>query len=168
MVELSSRKLAIDWLKNKLINRENGLVFDDIDSSSFDIIQSFIEANDHPLKTPAIYYQAFPGESAAEFLSVLSKELTAKLGNLEFKSPRSLSEIIDTSGLKLIIIDKSYLHPLNTLDELLRQFADCNVGLILVSTYSQMKIAKIISHPIVSQWSRLAIDCQCEFLAKIC
>lgn len=168
MVELSSKKLAIDWLKNKLINRENGLVFDDLDSSSFDIIQSFLEANDHPWKTPAIYYQAFPGESSAEFLSILREELTAKLGNLEFKSGRSLSEIIDTSGLKLIIIDKSYLHPLNTLDELLRQFADCNVGLILVGTHSQMKIAKIIDHPTVSQWSRLAINCQCDSLAKIC
>ncbi len=168
MVELSSRKLAINWLKNKLINRKNGLVFDDLDSSSFDIIQSFLEANDHPLKTPAIYYQAFPGESTAEFLSILSEELTAKLGNLEFKSGRSLSEIIDAAGLKLIIIDRSYLHPLNTLDELLRQFADCNVGLILVGTYSQMKIAKIISHPTVSQWSKLAINCQCESLAKIC
>jgi hypothetical protein len=56
MVELSSRKLAINWLKNKLINRENGLVFDDLDFSSLDIIQSFLEANDNSLKTPAIYY----------------------------------------------------------------------------------------------------------------
>jgi hypothetical protein len=115
------------WLENKLVNHENGIIVDDPDSCIFESIQSFLETYDHPLKTTAIYYQAFPGESTVEFLNTLSHELTSKLANPKLNSSNSLAEIITETGLKMVIIDRSHLHPLSTLNDLLDQFAICQV-----------------------------------------
>ena len=59
-----------DWLEQKLVNLENGIVIEERDFCHFEAIQDFVEAHDLPRKTPAIYYQAFPEESTAKFLSI--------------------------------------------------------------------------------------------------
>lgn len=153
------RRISItNWLTDKLISGENGIIFDELHSDSFKIVQDFLSANDRPFKTLAIYYQAFPGESAAEFLSVLREELTAKFGDLNLDSSKSLPEITNIVGLRMVIIDRSHLHPSETLDTLLNQFAVCNVCLILIGTSSQMKIARILDRPAIARWDRLRLD----------
>ena len=156
------------WLENKLVNHENGIVVDNPDSCSFESIQNFLETYDHPLKTTAIYYQAFPGESTVEFLNTLSYELTSKLGNPRLNSSNSLAEIIGAAGLKMIIIDRSHLHPLNTLNDLLHQFAECNVCLILVGSASKIATTQILSHPTIKQWDKFTVDDECGTISNKC
>lgn len=168
MLELSRKILTVNWLQNKLINQENGIIFDDDGCSCFDIIQSFIEANDHPFQTPVIYYEAFPEESAVELIATLREEITAKLGTPKLYINKSLSEIVVTVGLKMVIIDRSHLHPLNTLEDILEQFQACNVCLLLVASYSQMKMAQLLNHPTISQWERFIVNQKCEMVSEIC
>lgn len=165
----SDKKIsAINWLQNKLINRENSIIFDHSGFRCFNLIQNFVEANDHPFKTPAIYYKAFPQESAAEFTQTLLREIAAKLYDPTLHSRKSLPEIVAAAQLKMVIIDQSHLYPLDTLDDLLENFAKCNVCLLLIGTYHQLKIAQILSHPVVSQWPKLTVNSTSESLPKTC
>jgi len=168
MIEVSRKILTTNWLQKKLINHEHGIVFDDANFSSFALIQNFIEANDHPFQTPAIYYEAFPEESAAELIATLKEELTAKLGNPKLHLNKSLSDIVATVGLQMIIIDRSHLHPIDTLEDLLEQFMSCNVCLILVACYSKINIAQLLSHPAISQWEMFVVNNESEMIPEIC
>lgn len=168
MIELSKKISTINWLQNKLINHEHGIIFDNGDFSCFNLIQDFIEAHDHRFKTPAIYYQAFPEESAIEFIDTLREEVTAKLGTSEIYRDKSLSEIAIEAGLKMVIIDQCHLHPQDTLDSLLEKLSHCNVRLILVGVQHKMAVAQILSHPIISQWDQFTVDNKCECLTKVC
>ncbi|MGL5833488.1 MAG: hypothetical protein ACRC1Z_09685 [Waterburya sp.] len=147
-----------DWLENRLINREHGIILDDADLSSFDLIQDFIEANDHSFKTPVIYYNAFAEESAAEFLRTLQEELTSKLGSHKLKPDLTLAEAIANAGLKMVILDQSYLHSKETIQELLKFLTEQQVALILVGAEDSMKSSFIVSHPIISSWHRLVVN----------
>ena len=159
--------LIFNWLNKKLISGKNGIIIDNNNYSSYESIQSFIEANDHSLETKVIYYRAFSGESAVEFINTLKYELLSKLGRPKLDLSGSLSETIVAAGLKIIIIDPSYLHPQDTLDELLNQFADCNVSLILVGTCCKMKAAKVLSHPIIKQWDQFILEDEYGTLGKV-
>lgn len=162
MIELSRKTLTINWLQNKLINHKNGVIFDDAVLSCFALIQDFLEANDHRFKTPAIYYQAFPEESAAEFIETLREEITSKLGTSDIYRHKSLSEIVADTGLKMVIIDRSHLHPEDTLNSILEQLTSCDVRLILIGCYHKMKIAQILSHPLITQWDKFTVNNQCD------
>lgn len=169
MIKLSRKILTINWLQNKLIKHENGIVFDDANFSCFEVIQEFVETNTCRFKTPIIYYQAFPEESAAEFIETLRAEITAKLGTAEGYLDQPLEKIVADTGLKMVIIDRSHLHPQDTLNSLLEQLANCNVRLILVGSYKKMKVARILNHPLISLWDRFAINgqCECECLTQV-
>ncbi|MEM8718806.1 MAG: hypothetical protein AAGE84_05795 [Cyanobacteria bacterium P01_G01_bin.39] len=167
MIELSQKILTINWLQNKLISRKNGVVFDIENYSCFNLLQDFIEANDHRFKTPVIYYQAFPEESATEFIATLREEVTAKLGKPETYLNKSLLEIVADVELKMVIIDQCHLHPLDTLDSLLKQLQSCNVCLILVGAYRKMELSQILSHPGVARWEQFAVDNQCKCLTQV-
>ena len=169
MIKLPRKILTINWLQNKLINHENGIIVDDADFSCFELIQDFLEANDHRCKTPAIYYQAFPEESAAEFIEILREEITAKLGTAEIYLDQPLEKVVADTGLKMVIIDRCHLHPQNTLNSLLEQLANCNVRLILVGSYDKMKVAQILNHPLISLWDKFAVNpqCECEYLTQV-
>ncbi len=162
MIESSRKRVTINWLQNKLINQESGIIFDDPGCSCFNFIQDFLEANNHFFKTPVIYYEAFPDEKAEELIATLREEITAKLGNPELYLHQPLSEIIATAELKMVIIDQSYLYPLSTLDDLLEQLIPCNVCLLLVGSYDKMQNDQILSHPIISQWERFIVDNECQ------
>ena len=161
MIESSRKRVTINWLQNKLINHESGIIFDDPDCSCFNFIQDFLEANNHFLKTPVIYYEAFPDEKAEELIVTLREEITAKLGNPELYLHKPLSEIVAAAELKMVIIDQSYLYPLSTLDDLLEQLIPCNICLLLVSSEDKMPNDQILSHPIISQWERFVVDNEC-------
>ena len=103
--------LISNWLKNKLRDRENGIIFDSHDLNSFGLIQEFIEDHDCQFKTPVIYYQAFPEESAVDFLDTLGAELTSKLTKGGANPKQSLPKTIKDAELKMIVIDKCHLHP---------------------------------------------------------
>lgn len=174
MIELSRKILTVNWLQKKLFNHENGIIIDDANYSCFDIIQNFIEANDHSFQTPVIYYEAFPEESAAELIATLQEELTAKLGSPKLYLNKSLSEIVAEVGLKMVIIDKSHLldqnhfHPINALEDLLEQFATCNVCLLLVGSYDKMNMAQFLEHPTISRWEKFVVNKESELVSKIC
>ncbi|WP_319422186.1 ATP-binding protein [Pleurocapsa sp. FMAR1] len=157
MIDQTKSTLTLSWLKTKLIHCESGVIIENTCSCSFEGIQSFIESIDHSSKTPAIYYQAFPEESADQFLDTLREELASKLGNIEFKSNQSLLDIVKAAALKMVIIDRSYLHPLNTINQLLNFLGYCNVSLILVGSRNKLKIAQVLSHPAISQWEQFTI-----------
>ncbi|MEL6441440.1 MAG: hypothetical protein AAFQ80_19575 [Cyanobacteria bacterium J06621_8] len=167
MIDLSRKILINNWLQNKLINHENGLILDDRDFNCFPLIQDFLAANDHPLKTTAIYYEAFPEESATEFIDLLQEEIMAKLGSTEVNHQKPLPEILMEAGLKMVIIDRCYLHPQDTLNNLLEQLSNCNVCLILIGLYDQMKLAQIIDHPTICQWDRFSVNSHCESLSQV-
>ena len=162
MIELPKNTVVINWLQNKLVNHENGIFFDDPSCSCFNFIQDFLEANDHFVKTPVIYYEAFPNETAGELIDTLREEITAKLGNPDLYLRKSLSEIVAAVELKMLIIDKSYHYSLSTLDDLLKQLIPCNVCLLLVGSYDKMQNNQILSHPIISQWERFVVDNECQ------
>lgn len=147
-----------NWLEIRLINQEHGIILDDADLSSFNPIQDFIEANDHFFKTPVIYYNAFAEESAAEFLRTLQAELTSKLGSHKRKSDLTLAEAIAMAGLKMIIIDQSYFHPEETIQELLKFLTEQQVAVILVGAKGKMNSSPIVSHPVISQWDNLVVN----------
>ncbi len=162
MIE-SLRKTSINnWLKGKLNDRESGIIFAELPSDYFGIIQDFLEAHDRPHKTSAIYYEAFPEESAAEFLATLCYELTTKFGSTKFNSLSDLTEIVATVGLKMVIIDRSYLHPIDTYNKILSQLASCNVGIIAIGSRSKMQIARLLDLPSVKSWDRLDLDGESE------
>ncbi len=151
--------LILNWLKKKSIDNNNGIIFDTHDSNSFSVIQEFIEDCDRHFKTPVIYYQAFPEESAVEFLNTLGEELASKLGDCELNSQQSLLNTIQDAELKMIIIDNCHLHPQDTLQNLIDFFCACKVAVILVGDRKKMAIAQIFSNPKVNNWDRLeAID----------
>lgn len=164
MIE-SLRKISINnWLNDKLDNRDSGIIFAESPSDYFTIVQDFLEANDYNCETPAIYYEAFPEESATEFLETLCQELTAKFGSTKFNNSSNLSEIVAAVGLKMVIIDRSYLHPLDTLKQIVKQLVSCNVAIILIGSRSKMKIAKVFSIASVECWDRLNLDGRAENL----
>lgn len=167
MIESTKSTRTLNWLKTKLIKNENGIFFDD-DTCNFDLIQNFIKGVDHNLQTPVIYYQAFPEESATQFLDTLGKELASKLGKPELYSSQSLLEIIEAAALKMVIIDQSYFHPLDTLQNLLDFFASCRVIVILVGSYSKMETSQILSHPTVAQWDQFLACGEYKTLPKLC
>lgn len=152
MIESTTTTEFLNWLKTKLIHRENGIVFDDDFSRIFDTIQNFIVSVDHSLKTPVIYYQAFPEESTREFFSTLAQELASKLGNNVIQPNQTLIEIIEAASLQMVIIDKIQLKPLDTLQNLINFFASRNIAIILVGSRPQIEQAQILSLPSVSQW----------------
>ena len=164
MIKLSTTIVTLNWLQTKLNNGENGIIYNDSCPDCFDSIQNFIESVDHNSKTPAIYYQAFPEENAAQFLNTLGKELCSKLGICGLNSNQSLLQIIETAELKMVIIDQSHLHPLDTLQNLLDFFARCNVALILVGSRSKMEIAQIHYLSAVADWEQFTSCCQDEAL----
>jgi hypothetical protein len=147
-----------DWLENRLINREHGIILDNADLSSFDLIQDFIEANDHCFKTPVIYYKAFAAESAAEFLRTLQEELTSKLGSHKLKSDLTLAEAIANAGLKMIIVDQSYLYSQETIQEIMKFLTEQQVALILVGAEVKINSSSIVSHPATNSWHRLVVN----------
>ena len=162
MIESSRKIVTINWLQNKLINHENGVILDNSDCTCFNFIQDFLEANNHFFKTPVIYYEAFPDEKAEELIDTLREEIAGKLGNTELYLHQPLSEIVAAAELKMVIIDQSYLYPLNTLDDLLEQLIPCNVCLLLVGSDDKMQNGQILSHPIISQWERFVVDNECQ------
>lgn len=147
--------LILDWLNNKLTNGENGIIFDNHDHHSFDLIHDFLEHYDCVFKTPAIYYQAFPEESAAEFLNTLKEELASKLGSHELNSQKSLTSVIKNAELQMVIIDDCHLHPQDTLQNLIDFFSLCEIALILVGEQNKMAIAQVLNNPKVYSWDRL-------------
>lgn len=140
-----------DWLQQRLANLENGVVIEERDFDNFEAIQDFIEAKDLTRKTPAIYYQAFPKESAAKFLSILEEELRFKLGNQKLYADASLPEIITAAELKMVIIDQSYLHPQETTRELVLWLNHHDVCLVLVGLRSQIDRTQILSDAAITQ-----------------
>ncbi len=168
MLDSNRAILTLNWLKTKLIKRENAILLDDHCSCSFEVIQNFIASVDQPLKTPVIYYKAFPEESAVQFFKTLSEELASKLGFPELNSHQSLCQIIEVAALKMVIIDQSYLHPLDTLENIIDFFGSCYVCLILVGSHEKLKIAQILSHPVVSQWEQFTVCEQYKSLPKFC
>ena len=162
MLESSRKIVTINWLQNKLINHESGIIFDNPDCSCFNFIQDFVESNHHSFKTPVIYYEAFPDEKAEELIDTLREEITAKLGNPQLYLHKPLSEVVAAAELKMVIIDQSYLYPLNTLEDLLEQLISCNVCLLLVGSDNKMRNSGILSHPIISQWERFIVDNECH------
>ncbi len=159
---------TLKWLKKKLIQRENGIILDENDSDSFDIIQGFIESKDRPFQTPIIYYQAFPEESAVDFLNTLKLELISKLNKPELESSQNLGQIVEIAQLQMIIIDRCYLQPLDTLQNLLEFFDSHNVAVVLVGSRTKMEIAQILDLTAVSQWDKLVgcDDCRDRITPK--
>ena len=157
MIESTKFILISNWLKNKFINGDNGIIIEPHLSNYFNPIQEFVGSFEHRLKTPVIYYQAFPEESALQFLDTLRAELVAKLGNSNLDE-YSLLEIIKIAQLRMIVIDKCHLHPSNTLQSLLDFFSCCGVTVILVSSNNQIAISPVLNHPIISQWDKLTFD----------
>ena len=148
---------ALDWLQNKLNYRENGVLTFPKDSDAFDNVQRFIEVNDHFFKTPVIYYQAFSQENAVNFFDVCGQELHSKLG-IKMKNPnQSLKAIIDAASLQMVIIDRYYLHSVDTINTLLNFFSRCNVALILISSHDTLKQVSIVNHSIISQWEKFTV-----------
>lgn len=156
---IKSSKMAPiqNWLKNKLFERNSGIVFDTDDLNSFSIIQDFIEDYDRQFQTPIIYYQAFPEESAIEFLNTLREELASKLHKHNSDSEQSLLDIIKSAELKTIVIDRCHLHRQDTMQNLIDFFSVCGVGVILVGCREKMEIAQILTHPKVANWDRFEV-----------
>lgn len=169
MNQQKSRKLAINWLNNKFIqHNNNGILLEEGCCEIFDVVQNFLESVDKEFKTPAIYYQAFPEESAIQFFDTLGAELTSKSGEHKVCLHQSLADIIEKSSLKMVIIDKSHLHPLDTLNRIIELFASCNVCLILIGPSKKMAIAQILNHPTVTQWDRFSVCKKHKSSPKIC
>ena len=157
----------LNWLKNKLIIQEHGVIIDSYDSNSFNIIQDFLEGCDRQFKTSAIYYQAFPEESTIEFLSTLREELGSKLHKHTSKSQQSLANIIKEAELKMVIIDRCHLHPQDTMQNLIDFFSVCGVAVILVGYREQMAIARVLNNLKVSDWDTLEVADKCECIPEL-
>ena len=145
---------TLNWLEAKMVNGNCGILLECPNINSFDIIQDFIESYECDFQTPVIYYQAFAEESALQFMDTLGEELAAKLGNPQLKKAKSFLDIIEDSGLKMIIIDDCHLHPQATLDQLLKVFADCNVAVILVGKQENIAPSQILDRPTIRHWDR--------------
>ena len=155
MNELIEITKTVNWLETKLMNREGGILFESCSRSSFITIQNFIESYDRPFQTLVTYYQAFPQESSLEFIDTLGEELASKLGSPLAYRNKPVLDIIKDAGLKMVVIDDCHFHPQDTLEKLLKLFSDCQVSVILVGDREKMAIAKILNHPLVSQWDNL-------------
>lgn len=142
------------WLESKFFNQENGIIFDYQELRSFNLIQDFIETKDHPFKTPVIYYDAFPQETAEEFIDILYEELSSKLANRKFSSNLTLAEMIANAGLKMIVIDQSYLHVWETTETILKLATENKISLILVGSKAKMKYSQLLSNPTIGQWEQ--------------
>jgi len=159
--------LILSWLERKLTHHENGVIFEDHNIFVFDAVQDFIESINCTFKTPIIYFEAFPEENSANFFSTLYDELTSKLSDLQNDNQQSLVEVIQSASLKMIIIDKCHLQPINTLNSMIEFFARCNVAVILISTEEKIKISGLIEHKHISQWNKLSIIDKSLSLSKI-
>ncbi len=157
MNKLTTKVNLSDWLGVKFANSENGIAFDDHFDHKFAIVQDFVESRDDDFKTPVIYYQVFPEETASQFLATLKEELASKLGMPKTNSRQSILEVIKTAEFKLIILDEIHLQPLDTLQNLLGFFASCNISVVLLGSRSKMEIAQILALPSVSTWDQLEI-----------
>ena len=149
----TARKISA-WLNKKFDSRENGIFLDTCDFGSFEQILNFIEAKDRPVKTPAIYYQAFADENLAEFLDILEEELRSKLGYNRSESCPTMRELIATAELKTVVIDLSYLYTLETIDKLWKWLKEYQVGLILICSQANVRASQIPNHPVISQWEQ--------------
>jgi hypothetical protein len=157
MNTLTKKVNLSDWLGVKFANSQNGIFFDDHFDHKFTIVQDFVESRDDDFKTPVVYYQVFPEETASQFLTTLKAELLSKLGMPETDSEQSILKAIKDARLKLIILDEIHLQPLDTLQDLLRFFESCNVSVVLVGSRSKMEIAQILALPSVSTWDQFEI-----------
>jgi hypothetical protein len=158
MNTLTTKINLSDWLGVKLANSQNGIAFEDHFDHKFTIVQDFVESRDDDFKTPVVYYQVFPEETASQFLTTLNDELASKLGMSKTNSGRStISEVIKDARLKLIILDKIHFQPLDTLQDLLRFFASCNISVVLLGSRSKMETAQILALASVSTWDQFEI-----------
>lgn len=157
--------LTFNWLKKKLDNHENGIIFEDTNMVAFDAIQNFIESVDYASKTPVIYFEAFPEESSAKFFATLYYELVSKHIELKNDEEQSLVEVIKAASLKMIIIDKIHLQPIDTLNSMIDFFNCCDVTMILISTKKKTQISGLIDHPHIAKWGKLSIM-EASFIPK--
>ena len=68
-----------------------------------------------------------------------------------------MAEVIKSASLKMIIIDKSHLQPIDTLTSLIEFFSDCNVALILISTNKKTKTSGLIDYLQIAKWEKLTL-----------
>lgn len=149
--------LIFCWLEKKLSHHENGVILENSNVLAFEPIQDFIESVNGTFKTPVIYFEAFPEESSTKFFATLYDELASKLSELQNDNQQSLVEVIKSASLEMVIIDKSHLQPIDTLDSMIDFFARCNVTLILISTEEKIKVSGLIDHKQIAQWEKLSI-----------
>ena len=157
------------WLNRKFDSRENGILLDTYDLGSFEQIQDFLEAKDHPVKTPAIYYQAFADENSGELIDSLEEELKSKLGYDQAKSCTTMEELIATAELKTVVIDQSYLYSWETIYGLWKWLKEYQVGLILVCSQTKIQDSQILNYPVISQWEQFiaSADLSCALPSYI-
>ena len=168
MNQQQAAKLTINWLSKKRIQSDNGIIIAGTRSLVFEAAIDFVETLDDTFKTPATYYQVFPEESAIHFFDTLRSELVSKLGEHKLDSRLPLSKIIELADLKIVIIDKFYLYSTGTLSNIVDFFASCQVNLILIAAEQELKNSPLLSHPEISQWDKIFIDCQHESLPTTC
>lgn len=152
-----TNKLISKWLKDKLNNHENGVILENNNMLAFEAVQDFIESIDCTFKTPVIYFEAFPEESLASFFATLYEELASKLSHLKNDQQQSLVEVIQSTSLKMVIIDKSHLQPIDTFNSMIDFFARCNVVVIIISTEEKTKISGLVDHEHIVQWEKLSL-----------
>ena len=142
------------WLNRMFDSRANGIITDSKDLNSFDAIQDFLEAKEHPSLTSAIYYQAFANEDLDELLLTLEEELMLKLGSVASRSCSSTAELIALAGLKMVIFDRSYFFSQTVLDGLYQWLKEHRVNLILVASQTEIYDSEIFNHPTIAQWEQ--------------
>ena len=159
-MDRSSRSIR-EWLEARFINNQNGIIIEQTEYDSFNLIHDFLEEKDHSHKTHAIYYDAFDGESAAEFLSILAEELSSKLGQYKSGSESNPSVAIAQSELRMVIIDQCYFHAPEITNDLLTWFNRHNVCLILVGAESKIKSSQFMNHPGLAKLAQCQVDTIC-------
>lgn len=156
-------KSISEWLEERFVNNQNGIIIEQLEYSVFNLIHDFLEAKDHSHKTHAIYYNAFDGESAAEFISILAEELNGKLGQYTSKFDPTPSATIAKAELKMVIIDQCYCYTPKIADELLTWLNRHNVCLIFVGAESKIKPTQFMSHPTMAKLARFEVNAICPY-----
>ncbi|MEL6496594.1 MAG: hypothetical protein AAFQ41_15945 [Cyanobacteria bacterium J06623_7] len=158
-----------EWLESKFTKGENGIIIDSCEHESFDIIQDFLAEKEHSYKTYAIYYDAFAEESPTEFMNTLAEELGSKLGHHRAKSCPTLTDKIVASELKMVIIDRSYLHSIETTNALMTWLNQYGVSLVLVGSKTEMNQTQYLNHPSLTGLSRFIVgNCCCGKVPVYC
>ena len=154
-----TKLLAIDeWLEDRFTQKQNGIIVDCEDNTSFHAIHDFLETKERTFKTPAIYYSAFADDNPAEFINILVEELSSKLGWHRSKSCSTQSEIVAMSELQMVIIDRCYLHSSETTEGLLTWLNQHGVCLILVGSQAQMNRVRFLQFSSIADLPKLALD----------